>query len=111
VPLPPGPSAGGLQPPPVTPPDVPSMSSYPSATGQAPAGDGRSTAVQKLVFEIEQALDLLSQMAPGASDLAEEAKITVRSALKAGLGMSPPVGRNSTFTGPMEGEGASGGLR
>lgn len=66
--------------------------------------------MQKLVFEIEQALDLLAQMAPGAADLADEAKLTVRSALKAGLGLpGSPVGR-STLQGPAEsGQQAGGG--
>lgn len=108
MPLPPGPGPAGLRPPPVTPPEVPSLSSYPSGTGSPAPAEGRSTAVQKLVFEIEQALDLLAQMAPGAADLADEAKLTVRSALKAGLGMpgSSTVGR-STLLGPEEGPGAS----
>ena len=108
--LPPGPAQSGLAPPPVTPPEVPSLSTYAGGSGEPAAAGGRSQAVQKLVFEIEQALDLLAEMAPGAADAADEAKVVVRTALKAGLGLGSgsTVGR-STLIGPAEGEAASGG--
>src|SRR5688572_19555769 len=106
--LPPGPASSGLQPPPVTPPEVPSLSTYPGGGGDAPAAGGRSQAVQKLVFEIEQALDLLAEMAPGAADAADEAKVVVRSALKTALGLQGSTPGRSTLIGPGEGEMASG---
>lgn len=103
----PGPSSdGGLRPPPVTPPDVPSLATYPGAAPEA-AADGGSDAVQKLVFQIEQALDVLAQMVPAGSDLADQAKLLIRQALKTGLGMGPQMVGRSSFQGAVE--GGSGG--
>lgn len=99
----PGPTQdGGLRPPPVTPPDVPSLATYPGPSAQA-AGDGRSDIVQKLVFQIEQALDVLAEMVPEGSDLADQAKGLIRQTLKTGLGMAPMHGGRSSLEGPMTG--------
>jgi hypothetical protein len=53
------------------------------------------------VFQIEQALDVLAEMVPAGSDLADQAKGLVRQTLKTGLGMAPPGGRTS-LQGPAE---------
>jgi len=66
------------------------------------AADGRSEMVQKLVFQIEQALDVLAEMVPAGSDLADQAKGLVRQTLKTGMGMTPAPGGRTSLQGPAE---------
>lgn len=89
-----------MRPPPVTPPEVPSLSTYPTGGMQA-AGDGRSEMVQKLVFQIEQAIDVLAEMVPEGADLADQAKGLLRQTLKTGLGMGSGLGGRSALDSPM----------
>lgn len=59
--------------------------------------------VQRLVFQVEQALDVLAEMVPAGAELADQAKGLVRGLMKQGLGLpSEPAGRSS-FQGPSEG--------
>lgn len=66
--------------PPVTPPEVPTLASYP-ASGAPASEDGRGDLVQKLVFTLEQGVDSLAQIAPGVADLADQVKGLLRQAL------------------------------
>lgn len=63
----------------------------------------------KLVFQIEQALDVLAEMVPSGADLADKAKGLIRQTLKSGLGL-PTSGGSSSFVGPAEGESGNSGF-
>lgn len=85
--------------PPPGPPENPSLSAFPtSPAGPGPGGSpaGRTEAIPKLIFMIDQLLDTLARAVPGASQEIDGAKSTIRAvlakALQGGPGGNPPPG-------------------
>lgn len=92
----------GMRQPPVTPPEVPTLASYPTAGGPPPGG---AETVQKLVFTLEQGVESLAQMVPGASDIADQAKSLLRQILVAAArGGSAESGNAPPSSAPFGGQ-------
>lgn len=81
---------GGMSRPPVTPPQLPTLSSIPMGGGGgaggsegAPGGPGKGQAVMKIFFILGQQLDTLASVAPGQSEAIDQIKTRLKDVMTA----------------------------